>query len=65
MLLACLLVAVANGTNPMASAVVTCSVADHVVVSSAHATKDLSASIEMLTLCVVTSTVAVTLQVRV
>ena len=40
--------------------VVTCSVADHVVVSSAHATKDQSASVAVLTLCVVTSIVAVT-----
>ena len=42
------------------SSVVTCSVADHVVASSAHATKDQSASFAVLTLCVVTSIIAVT-----
>ena len=43
-----------------AATVVTCSVADLVVVSSAHATKDQSASVAVLTLYVVTSIVAVT-----
>ena len=40
--------------------VVTCSVADHVVFSSAHDTKDQSASIAILMLCVVTSVAAIT-----